>query len=320
MEFSKSQRGKDKLTLDGYMYTKEKNGFEKVIWKCEVRTCRKRVHTNGQVVLHQINEHTHAPTHGKTHVAAARHVMKQHALASEEPTRQVMQHALQQVPVEYAHLLPSNDSLRRGIRRHRNKAEPAADILTYQNTIEGQSFLRINNEDLVLFAADHDLRILQATQHWASDGTFKVAPDQDDQLYTIHAMEGAKFRPCVFALMSGRSEAHYRDLIQHVKELCQPFGDLQPETIMTDFELAAIKSLSHHFPQTELNGCLFHLGQSVWRHVQQEGLQPLYIADHQFALRVRSLIALAFVPIGKEYHMSKYSCSLLMILLFVQIA
>lgn len=323
MEFSKSERGKDKLVLDGYMFTKEKVGSDdKIIWKCEVRTCRKRVHTSGQVVLHQMNEHTHAPIHGKSVVAVARHEMKQHAEASEEPTRQVMQHALQQVPVEYAHLLPSNDSLRRGIRRQRNEAEPAANIMTYENTVEGQLFLRVNNENLVLFAADADLRILQASQDWACDGTFKVAPDQDDQLYTIHALEIAKFRPCVFAIMSGRSEAHYRDLLQQIKNLCQPFGDLHPETIMTDFELAAIKSMSHHFPQAELHGCLFHLGQSVWRHVQHEGLQALYIADHQFALRVRSLIALAFVPIGKECHMS--NCSIFMEpsddALFVQIA
>ena len=44
-------------------------------------------------------------------------------------------------------------------------------------------------------------------------------------------------------------------------------------------------------------GCLFHMGQSVWRHVQLLGLQNKYVNDDAFRLNVNKLIALAFVPI-----------------------
>jgi transposase-like protein len=43
---------------------------------------------------------------------------------------------------------------------------------------------------------------------------------------------------------------------------------LNPETIMVDFEKAAMNAISKHFPDTKIRSCFFHFTQSVWRHVQ----------------------------------------------------
>jgi hypothetical protein len=45
-----------------------------------------------------------------------------------------------------------------------------------------------------------------------------------------------------------------------------------------------------------MTGCHFHLGQNIWRRLQADGLQRRYIADADFASRVKCLTALAFVP------------------------
>jgi hypothetical protein len=55
----------------------------------------------------------------------------------------------------------------------------------------------------------------------------------------------------------------------------------------------AVKS---EFPNTSINGCFFHLSQCIWHHLQEAGLQKNYIQDSEFALHIRMLPALAFVP------------------------
>ena len=66
---------------------------------------------------------------------------------------------------------------------------------------------------------------------------------------------------------------------------------------MVDFELAVIKSIEVNFPDSEINGCFFHLSQSVYRKIQECGFQRRYQEDSDFALKLRMLPALAFVPV-----------------------
>ena len=61
---------------------------------------------------------------------------------------------------------------------------------------------------------------------------------------------------------------------------------------MIDFEMAAIQSLQHHFPEAEIQGCLFHFCQCLWR----LGLQGWYRDDANNVLIIKSFQALAFVP------------------------
>ena len=65
---------------------------------------------------------------------------------------------------------------------------------------------------------------------------------------------------------------------------------------MLDFERAAINAMAQHFPPAELQGCFFHFGQAIWRHIQSFGLQQRYTNEEEFALIVKQFQALAFVP------------------------
>ncbi|XP_050065363.1 uncharacterized protein LOC126554326 [Aphis gossypii] len=67
---------------------------------------------------------------------------------------------------------------------------------------------------------------------------------------------------------------------------------------MIDFEKAAMNAISKKFPVTKIRGCFFHFTQSVWRHVQQAGLQQRYTKDSEFALQIRMMTALSFVPVA----------------------
>jgi hypothetical protein len=65
--------------------------------------------------------------------------------------------------------------------------------------------------------------------------------------------------------------------------------------LLTAFALLNVSVQRHKFAAT-LTCCHFHLCQSVWRHVQQLGLQQQYSADEQVGMAVHMLPALAFVP------------------------
>lgn len=52
-------------------------------------------------------------------------------------------------------------------------------------------------------------------------------------------------------------------------------------------------------PTTEVLCCHFHLTKNIWKKIQQLGLQLHYGNDVEFAVHLRMLAALAFVPVNR---------------------
>jgi hypothetical protein len=94
--------------------------------------------------------------------------------------------------------------------------------------------------------------------------------------------------------MPNKSEVNY---IRLLKALIELKPNLQPISIMTDFEKSAINAFHEVFPNSNQRGCFFHLSQCLWRRIQQtEELAKKYGTDTEFASNIRQLLALAFVP------------------------
>jgi len=72
---------------------------------------------------------------------------------------------------------------------------------------------------------------------------------------------------------------------------------LNPASIMLDFEKAIHNACNINFPETTLVGCLFHLGQNLWRKVQEFHLATAYRSDEDLRMRVKMILALSFVPV-----------------------
>lgn len=63
ISYIKSERGKDKLILKGYIYILEKQCLNKLIWKCENYQkikCKGRLHVSNDKVIKEL-EHYHVP-------------------------------------------------------------------------------------------------------------------------------------------------------------------------------------------------------------------------------------------------------------------
>ena len=145
----------------------------------------------------------------------------------------------------------------------------------------------------MIFVSDDDLEFLSTCSHWFADGTFRVSPPGYDQLYTIHGFINGEVFPAVYALLTARTQAIYERFLQEIVAL-KP--DMNPVSLVVDFELASIRAFKHTYPELTVVGCMFHFGQCVWRRLQAEGLSGRYREEPDFALRCKCLLALAFVP------------------------
>lgn len=99
--------------------------------------------------------------------------------------------------------------------------------------------------------------------------------------------------PAIYALLPNKQGATYVRLFAQLKVLQR---NLNPESIMSDFELAAINAFIAEFPQAQQRGCFFHHNQCIWRKIQALGLAQRYENDEVFALQAKMLPTLAFIP------------------------
>ena len=77
--------------------------------------------------------------------------------------------------------------------------------------------------------------------------------------------------PGVFVLMPRKRMKDYKNVLQQILKLLpsQPVA----ERLVADFEDGLWRTVKTVFPDIHIQGCAFHWGQAVWRHVQELGLQ-----------------------------------------------
>ncbi|KAL4143748.1 hypothetical protein QTP88_006039 [Uroleucon formosanum] len=214
----------------------------------------------------------HAPDANRLIVKTAIANINDKAKSTREKPSQIIQDIHSAVPITARPYMPSVKATRKIILRARRKLLPP----------EPSSVEEINIPD--------NLKKCMMT-----------VPNIFLQLYTIHAPVGTKINnkilPLVYALMTSKSEQCYEQLFEGLISICDDYGYvLLPKCIINDFEKAAINAVSNIFPECEQTGCFSHLGQSIWRKIQSSGLATHYGNDIEFALKLRCLWSLAFLP------------------------
>lgn len=134
----------------------------------------------------------------------------------------------------------------------------------------------------MIFATRESLQLLSQSVEWFADGTFSTVPRLFGQLYTIHVIQMGAIIPVVYALLPNKTLLSYIRLLRELQNL-QP--GLHPQYLMTDFELAAIQAFEAVFPGINASGCFFHLTQSIWRKVQNEGLKVILNVIPKFPIK-----------------------------------
>ena len=82
------------------------------------------------------------------------------------------------------------------------------------------------------------------------------------QIYTISIIRGHHVIPLIYGVLKNKSSRTY-DRFLEIIDLLLP--NLHPQYILCDFEIAAINSFQDKFPEVRMQGCLFHLGQNLFK-------------------------------------------------------
>ena len=98
------------------------------------------------------------------------------------------------------------------------------------------------------------------------DGTFKSAPKQCYQIYTIFGFKDRHYIPVVFFLLPSKSKTVYQRMWSVFKSLYQHVNGipLENKIMYLDFESEVLGEIT-------LKGCLFHLKQCWWRKIPTTG-------------------------------------------------
>ncbi|CAF0932973.1 unnamed protein product [Brachionus calyciflorus] len=109
-----------------------------------------------------------------------------------------------------------------------------------------QKFLIADSQDelrILIFATPKGLKVLQKSNCWHVDGTFKSCPNLYAQVFTIHCWYFDQMFPCVYILLVKKDFDIYKRILDMLKVYLPALRG--PEIFVSDFETTSIKAFNH---------------------------------------------------------------------------
>ena len=317
MEFISTNRGARALVYEGYKYQINRRGLDgRIFWRCsKSRTCSGTLTTlNGEIISNRADQHSHPADDSEISACKTLETIKTTIRESIDPVPSIYQRSMIEISARYdrdaiaAHFpsFPTIKSALYRIRRQRLPPLPQSRSEVHfhgewARTYNGSQFLiaeQGGDEDkIIIFTTTDNMRYLSEVERIYMDGTFQTCPSLFYQIFTIHAFKSGKQFPLVYCLLPGKSRSIYLKALELLILKARQLGyNINPNEILTDFEIAIIQAIQLIFPSTTVKGCYFHFTQAINRKINTMGLQTLYKQDAVMNQFIRKTAALAFIP------------------------
>ncbi|KAF0986231.1 hypothetical protein HZS_3584 [Henneguya salminicola] len=130
MENVQSKRGKEKLNHEGHFYVFDKLSADrsKKFWRWELKNeCKARLHTTvNNLVLMQMNQHSHGSDAAQLQVAMVMSGIKRRATETTGIPSVILNDAIQQTSTAVQGKMLNKDAIRKVIQRRRNENQEAS--------------------------------------------------------------------------------------------------------------------------------------------------------------------------------------------------
>ena len=191
MDFITSQRGQDKLCLEGYVYVKHKELLSSVTsYYCERRqhkNCKASVKICEDEVVGQLHEHNHASDIHRQDVLSLCNEIKEKSTSMQETSQKIITQAVENISEGAAVNLTAVNNIRRSIRRYRQVLKAPypipRDLIEmvildeYKRMASGEDFHLYDsvsaNERLLIFTTTN-MNLLKTSTDWFCDATLKL--------------------------------------------------------------------------------------------------------------------------------------------------
>ncbi|XP_070168069.1 uncharacterized protein [Polyergus mexicanus] len=183
--------------------------------------------------------------------------------------------------------------MRCSMHRERIKNRPSVpetlaslyDILKHSSIMQNiyiENIITTDGKTAIILSTDYLLQALSSTTEIYVDGTFSVLPRKPHiaQLYSVHIRYMDTGIATLFVLCDTRTTTLYNALWNKITQLI-PQLEQNIKFVMSDFEMAAVKSLNKKFPRANLTGCWFHFNQAVlrkWRKLRLSNIPKMVLS------------------------------------------
>lgn len=317
MEIIRSNKGGEKVCYGDYAYTKKSTSRSTIRWECSKKiafSCKGQILTDSpaQHIL-SFKSHNHPPDSAAIKCAKINQIMKGSKRGN---TRQIALDAMAELTEEEKISLGEMESIKRRIRRYRSAGRPRDPSLLQELKIEDEWALTIGpnpqpffifdnginaRHRILIFGSEEGFRHLCHSDKWFMDGTFSTAPKLFEQLYIIRAPLGESAVSCIYALLTGKSQEIYEEMLQAILNKRDEYGlELNLNTTMSDFEQAIMNAIRNKLgADIRIKGCFYHLTQNIFRKIQNLGLASSYLNDSNIRHFCGMIHGLAFVPLNR---------------------
>ena len=298
--------GKIFVTPDGYKYFSNTKKLNCVLFK---KGCKGTAKLNTDIsLIYPKSEHNHEIEVYQSDAFALESKCRKMANTSRANIREVFDEVTRYDPSAHKITFKECEPMMFRARRASQPTIPKTAIQfrdqlpTTNFAFHLKAIVVLGERIAVIFFSETIFQVLGDISDIQFDGTFYVVPRLFYQLFTIFLSIGRHSIPGIHCLMTHKDEELYSAVVLKIKELLQ----LQPTSMMSDWEKGSRNAFKYVYPGTRIYGCWFHYTQAIWKYIRKFGLTSSYRNVPELSVFVRQIMAIPFLPNVLIY--STYSC------------